>query len=133
RFVATLLGALAGLALVLAAIGIYSVMSYSVVQRTRELGIRMALGAEPARVRAMVLGQGMRLALAGIVLGLGAALATNLVLRRGLGEMLFQVSAVDPLTFAVVVAVMVTVAALACFLPARRATRVDPMVALRDE
>ena len=133
RFVATLLGVLAGLALLLAAIGIYGVMSYSVAQRTRELGIRMALGAEPGRVRGMVLGQGLRLAVAGIVIGTVVALGINVVLRRVLSEMLFQVSAVDPVTFGGVTALMLIVAGVACYAPARRATRVDPMVALRDE
>ncbi|MDB4971308.1 MAG: hypothetical protein JWN44_6997 [Myxococcales bacterium] len=133
RFVATLLAVLAGLALLLAAIGIYGVMSYSVAQRTRELGIRMALGAEPGQLRWMVLAQGLRLAFAGIALGTGAALAINLLLRRALSDMLFQVSAVDPLTFCAVSGLMVLVAGLALYAPARRATRVDPMVALRDE
>jgi putative ABC transport system permease protein len=133
RFVTTLLGVLAGLALLLAAIGIYGVMSYSVAQRTKELGIRMALGAEAGQVRTMVLLQGMRLAFAGIAIGTGAALAINLVLQRALSEMLFQVSAVDPWTFGAVTTLMVLVAGLACYAPARRATRVDPMVALRDE
>ncbi|HEX6838552.1 MAG TPA: ABC transporter permease [Polyangia bacterium] len=133
RFVTTLLGALAGLALVLAAIGIYGVMAYSVAQRTRELGIRMALGAEPARVRRMVLGEGLRLGVAGIALGTAAALAVNLLLRRALVDLLFQVSAVDPATFAGVLALMLAVAGFACWWPARRATRVDPMVALRED
>jgi predicted permease len=133
RFVSTLLGALAGLALLLAAIGIYGVMSYSVAQRTRELGIRMALGAEPARVRAMVLGQGLRLAVVGIVGGTVVALVVNLVLRHALADMLFKVSAVDPLTFAGALLGMLCVAAFACWAPARRATRVDPMVALRED
>ncbi len=133
RFLTTLLGALAGLALLLAAIGIYGVMSYSVAQRTRELGIRMALGAEPARVRAMVLGQGLRLAVVGIVGGTLVALGVNLVLRRALADMLFKVSAVDPLTFAGALLGMLCVATLACWAPARRATRVDPMVALRED
>ncbi|HXU73914.1 MAG TPA: ABC transporter permease [Polyangia bacterium] len=133
RFLSTLLGALAGLALVLAAIGIYGVMSYSVAQRTRELGIRMALGAEPARVRAMVLGQGLRLGVLGIVGGTLIALGVNLVLRHALADMLFKVSAVDPLTFAGALVGMLCVATLACWAPARRATRVDPMVALRED
>jgi putative ABC transport system permease protein len=133
RFVTALLGALAGLALLLAAIGIYGVMSYSVAQRTRELGIRMALGAEPARLRRMVLGQGLRLGVTGVGIGTVAALALNLVLKRALGEMLFKVSAVDPMTFGAVMALMLCVAAVACYAPARRATRVDPMVALRED
>ena len=133
RFVTTLLAALAGLALLLAAIGIYGVMSYSVAQRTRELGIRMALGAEPARVRAMVLGQGLRLGIVGIVGGTIVALGVNLILRHALAEMLFKVSAVDPLTFAGALLGMLCVAVFACWAPARRATKVDPMVALRED
>jgi putative ABC transport system permease protein len=132
RFLTSLLGGLAALAMVLAAIGIYGVMSYSVAQRTHELGIRMALGAEPSRVRWLVLSQGMRLAAFGLVLGVSGALLVNFVLRRALAEMLFKVGAFDPMTFAGVTAVMVGVAALACYAPARRATRVDPMTALRD-
>jgi ABC-type antimicrobial peptide transport system permease subunit len=108
-------------------------MSYSVAQRTRELGIRMALGAEPARVRAMVLGQGLRLGVLGIVGGTLIALGVNLVLRHALADMLFKVSAVDPLTFAGALVGMLCVATLACWAPARRATRVDPMVALRED
>jgi putative ABC transport system permease protein len=132
RFVTTLLGVLAGLALVLAAVGIYGIMSYSVAQRTHELAIRMALGAEPTRVRAMVLGQGLRLATWGIVLGVAGALVINYVLRRALTEMLFQTGAFDPATFLAVIGLMVGVAAVASYAPARRATRVTPMVALRD-
>ena len=132
RFLTSLLGGLAALALVLAAIGIYGVMSYSVAQRTHELGIRMALGAEPSRVRWLVLSQGLQLAAIGVVLGVGGALLVNFVLRRALAEMLFKVGAFDPATFVGVTAVMVGVAALACYAPARRATRVDPMTALRD-
>jgi len=132
RFLTSLLGGLAALALVLAAIGIYGVMSYSVAQRTQELGIRMALGAEPGRVRRLVLGQGLRLATAGLVLGLGGALTMNYVLRKVLAEMLFNVGAFDPTTFLGVTGLMVAIAVLACYAPARRATRVDPMTALRD-
>jgi putative ABC transport system permease protein len=133
RFVTTLLGLLAGLALVLAAIGIYGVMSYSVALRTRELGIRMALGAEPASVRRMVLWQGLRMGLVGIALGTAAALGINVVLRRALADMLFEVSAVDPATFASVVLAMLGIALVACWAPARRATRIDPMAALRED
>jgi putative ABC transport system permease protein len=133
RFVTTLLGVLAALALLLSAIGIYGVMSYSVAQRTRELGIRMALGAEPARVRRMVLEQGLVLGVAGIVIGTIVALAVNVALKRVLAEMLFKVSAVDPWTFGSVVAAMLGVALIACWAPAARATRVDPMVALRED
>jgi ABC-type antimicrobial peptide transport system permease subunit len=93
----------------------------------------MALGAEPARVRGMVLAQGLALGVAGIVLGTGVALAVNLVLRRMLADLLFKTSAVDPLTFAGAVLGMLCVAVLACWAPARRATRVDPMVALRED
>jgi putative ABC transport system permease protein len=132
RFLTTLLAGLAALALVLAAVGIYGVMSYSVAQRTHELGIRMALGAEPGRVRRLVLGQGLRLAIWGLLLGLGGALTINYVLRQVLAEMLFKVGAFDPSTFAAVTGMMVGVAAAACYAPARRATRVDPMTALRD-
>ena len=133
RFVTTLLGVLAGLALVLAAIGIYGVMSYSVAQRTRELGIRMALGAEPAAVRRMVLAQGLRIGVTGIAIGTVAALGINIVLRRALADMLFQVSAVDPSTFGAVVAAMLGIALIACWAPASRATKVDPMAALRED
>jgi putative ABC transport system permease protein len=133
RFVTTLLGVLAGLAMLLAAIGIYGVMAYSVAQRTRELGIRMALGAAPARVRAMVLGEGLKLGLVGVAIGTAAALVVNLGLKRALVDMLFQVSAVDPMTFGGVLLLMLLIAAFACWWPARRATRVDPMVALRED
>jgi putative ABC transport system permease protein len=132
RFLATLLGILSGLALTLAAIGIYGVMSYSVAQRTHELGIRMALGAERRRVLRLVLGQGLWLATVGIALGFAATVLLNLVLTRTLGSLLFQVGRFDPFTLGGVAALMVLVAALACFAPAHRATRVDPMAALRD-
>jgi putative ABC transport system permease protein len=132
RFLAVLLAALAALALVLAAVGIYGVMSYSVAQRTQELGIRMALGAEPGRVRRLVLGQGLRLAIVGLVLGVGGAIAINYALQQVLAEMLFKVGAFDPTTFGAVTGMMLAVAAMACYAPARRATRVDPMTALRD-
>jgi putative ABC transport system permease protein len=133
RFVTTLIGVMAGLALVLAAIGIYGVMDYSVAQRTRELGIRVALGAEPARVRRMVLGEGLQLGVVGIAFGTAAALVMNLFLRRVLVDLLFQVSPVDPGTFCAVLALMLATALFASWWPARRATRVDPMVALRED
>jgi putative ABC transport system permease protein len=133
RFLTFLFAVFAGLALVLAAVGIYGVMSYSVAQRTRELGIRMALGARAAGVRALVLREGMFLAGLGVLIGLAGAAALNLALGRALAGLLFQVPAIDPLTFAFVTLVVVVVAGVACFLPAARATRVDPMIALRQE
>jgi predicted permease len=129
RFTMLLFAAFGGLALVLAAVGIYGVISYAVAQRTREFGIRMALGAQPANVFGMVLGQGARIAGLGIFLGfIGAAAAT-----RVMASLLFGVKATDPLTFAAVPAVLQGIALLACYVPARRATRVDPMIALRYE
>jgi len=129
RFVMTLLAGFATLALLLAAVGIYGVMSYSVTQRTQELGIRMALGAHPRDVATLVLNEGMRLALAGVVLGIAAAL----VLTRFLRTLLFEVRSTDPLTFAAVCGLLGAIALVAILIPARRATRVDPMVALRYE
>jgi ABC-type antimicrobial peptide transport system permease subunit len=124
-----LLTIFAGSALLLAAIGIYGLMAYSVQQRTQEIGIRMALGAEKSAVRNMVVFQGMRLALIGVVIGLGAAFG----MVRLLATFLFKVKTWDPVSFTVVPVVLVAVALFAVWLPAQRATRIDPVDALRYE
>jgi putative ABC transport system permease protein len=129
KFRATLLSIFSGLALVLAAIGIYGVIAYSVTQRTREIGIRMTLGADRSAVLRMILQQGMILSFLGVGLGVAGAFG----LTRFLESFLFQVKAFDPVTFAVVAAVLIAVSLAACCMPARRATRVDPIVALRYE
>ena len=129
RFYVVLLGAFAGTALFLAALGIFGVMSYAVVQRSREIGIRVALGAHPAHLRRMVLGQALVLAAAGVVVGLVGSLA----LSRAIAGLLFELSPTDPGTLAGVAALLTSVALLASYLPARRATRVDPITALRSE
>ncbi len=129
RFSMLLLGTFSALAAVLACVGLYGVMSYLVTQRARELGVRLALGARTRDVLAMVLRQGMRLALAGVAIGLVAALG----LTRLLTSMLYQVSAADPLTYLVIPSMLLAVALLATWVPARRATRVDPAVVLREE
>jgi putative ABC transport system permease protein len=133
RFLTMLLGVFGGLALLLAAVGIYGVMSYTVARRTHEIGIRMALGAEGSNVRRLVLRQGLLLALAGTGLGLIVALLVNRIMGKVLSGLLYDTRAVDPSTFAVVPAVVVLVAALACWIPALRATHIDPMLALRSE
>jgi putative ABC transport system permease protein len=129
RFMMFLLSAFAGLALVLACIGIYGVMAYSVAQRTHEIGIRMSLGAKKNDVLRMVIGQGFRLTLLGTVTGIAGAIA----LTRFLSSLLYGVRPTDPLTFVAVSLLLTAVALLACYIPARRAMRVDPMVALRYE
>ena len=129
RSQATLLGTGGVLALVLAAIGLYGVMSYSVAQRTREIGIRMALGAGRANVMGLVLKQGVALVSAGVALGLGAAFA----ITRWLASVLFGVGASDPITFIATSGVLLAVALIASYVPARRATKVDPIIALRYE
>jgi putative ABC transport system permease protein len=129
RFTAWLLGVFAAVALALSAVGAYGVISYSVAQRTHEIGVRMALGAQPGDVRRMVLRQGMGVVLIGAAVGLGCAVA----MTRALRTMLFGVSATDPATYATVTALLLATALAACWIPARRATRVDPLIALRHE
>jgi predicted permease len=129
RMGAALLALFGVLALILAAVGVYGVLSYAVNQQTHEIGIRMALGAQVGSVLRLVVGQGLRLAGAGLLLGLLGALAATQVLS----SLLFSVSTHDPVTFAAVSLVLLTTAALACYIPARRATRVDPIIALRYE
>jgi putative ABC transport system permease protein len=129
RFAMILLSTFAGLALVLSAIGVYGVIAYLVTQRAREIGVRVALGAQRSDVMRLILGDGARLTFWGVAIGLGASLG----LTRLLAEMLFGVRATDPVTLIAVTMILSAVAFLACYIPALRATRVDPMVALRHE
>jgi predicted permease len=132
RFPMILLGVFAGLALLLPSVGIYGVISYSVARRAREIGIRMALGAHKRDVFRMVIEQGLRLALAGLIIGIVAALVLTRLLTS-LSSLVYGVGMGDPLTFITVSLVLSGVTVLACYIPARRATKVDPMVALRYE
>ena len=129
KFSVWLLSLFAGVAFLLAGIGVYGVMSYAVTQRTREIGVRIALGAQTRDVLRMIVGQGAKTALAGIALGLGASFA----LTRLLATLLFGVSIYDPLTYIAIAMSLFTVALIACYLPARRASKIDPMNALRQE
>jgi putative ABC transport system permease protein len=129
RFLALLLATFSGIALFLAAIGIYGVMAYSVAQRTQEIGVRMALGARPLHVLRLVLKQSLLMLLIGTVIGLAGAFALTRLMRT----LLFEVTATDPLTYVSVIGLLVVVALLACYIPARRAAKVDPLIALRYE
>ncbi|HML16822.1 MAG TPA: FtsX-like permease family protein, partial [Bryobacteraceae bacterium] len=129
RFVVAMLAIFAAIALLMAVIGLYGVISYSAAQRTQEFGVRMALGARRGEILAMVIRQGLWLTGSGALIGLAAALAFSRLLR----SQLFQVSPFDPLTFGITALVLIAAGLLACFIPAQRATRVDPMVALRYE
>ncbi|MBL8191487.1 MAG: ABC transporter permease, partial [Acidobacteria bacterium] len=129
QFALALIGLLAALALLLASVGVYGVLSYSVTQRTQEIGIRMALGAKATDVLRMILGQGLRLAVAGVLLGIMGALA----LTRWITILLFNTPATDPATYIGVALFLIMVALLACYLPARKATQIDPIQALRHD
>ena len=129
RFALELLGVFATLALLLAAVGVYGVMSYSVSQRTHEVGVRVALGAQQADILRLALGEGLRI----VAIGLGAGLVGAAIVTRVFRSMLFEVPPGDPVTLLIASAMLAAVACLACYIPARRASRVDPLVALREE
>jgi putative ABC transport system permease protein len=129
RFNTALIGAFAGLALLLASVGLYAVISYSVTQRTHEIGVRIAVGAGQDDIFRLIVGQGMVLTLTGVAIGLAASFA----LTRVMLSLLFEVSAADPLTFVGISLLLTFVSLLACYIPARRAMKVDPMAALRYE
>jgi putative ABC transport system permease protein len=129
RFQMLLLGVFAAVAFIIATVGIYGVISYAVSQRTHEIGIRMALGAQASDVRRMVIWRGMSLALIGVALGVAAALALTRVMKN----LLFEVSATDPATFALIALLLVGVALIASYIPARRATKIDPLQSIRHE
>jgi putative ABC transport system permease protein len=129
RFNATLIGAFAGLGLLLASVGLYAVISYSVTQRTHEIGVRMAVGADQRDILKLVVGQGMALTVIGVTIGLAAAFT----LTRLMSGLLFGVGATDTTTFVAIPIFLMLVSIFACYVPARRATKVDPIVALRYE
>lgn len=129
RFSMILLGVFAGIALLLASVGIYGVVSFVVGERTREIGIRMALGAQQTHVLRSVLSEGAPM----VLIGIGSGVVASLLLTRLMAGLLYGVSAVDPLTFAVVAILLMVVAMAACYIPASRAMRVDPIAALRHE
>jgi putative ABC transport system permease protein len=129
RLTSILLSIFAGVALLIAAIGIYAVLTYSVNQRTREIGVRMAMGATPRRVLKLIVSEGMRVVLLGLVIGLAGGFA----LGRTVESLVYDVGVHDPKIYIVVAAILTTVALAACFIPARRAAVVDPMVAWRDK
>jgi putative ABC transport system permease protein len=127
RLRTTLIGLFSGVALLLSLIGVYGVMAYAVSERTHELGVRIALGAEPGDIRRLVVGEGTRLSAVGIAIGIAGALATS----RSLGALLFGVSATDPATFAIAAVALAVAGLAAAYIPARRASRIDPVVLLR--